>query len=103
MVVANTKQVVPVRMEIVSDPLELAEGNARFAQYKQNSDWLKAHADEVYRHRGKFVCIAGQELFVGDTAAEAKEKASAAHPDDEGAFVRFIPLNNAAWIYAHRR
>lgn len=103
MVVARTRSVAPVQMEITADPAELAEGHDRFEQYKRNSNWLKAHADEVYRHRGKFVCVAGQELFVGDTAADARQRAAAAHPGDQGLIVRFVPLKKTAWIYARRR
>lgn len=48
------------------------------------------------------MCIAGEELFIGTSAREALDLASAAHPDDDGAFVRYIPLENVPRIYAHQ-
>jgi len=51
-------------------------------------------------HRGKCICIAGEELFVADTAKEAIARATTAHPDDEGWFTRYIPKEKVARIYA---
>ena len=62
---------------------------------------LESHAAEVYAHRGKFICVAGQQLFVGDTAEEVLAQAQAAHPEDGGRFTRYIPVNRADRIYAH--
>ena len=62
--------------------------------------WLEAHATEVYSQRGKIICIAGQELFVGDTVEDVVARAKAAHPDDEGMFTRIIPRERGARIYA---
>jgi hypothetical protein len=49
------------------------------------------------------VCIAGEELFVAETPQEAVALAEAAHPEDDGRFVRYIPKEKMARIYAHRR
>ncbi len=44
---------------------EAAAANRQREQFDRNSDWLQAHIPEVYsKHRGKCICIAGQELFV---------------------------------------
>ncbi len=73
-------------------------------QFDRNHMWLQAHASEIYaRHRGKCICIAGQELFVGDTAKEVIAAATAAHPEDEGWFTRYIPKERVARVYAIRR
>ena len=53
------------------------------------------------KHRGKCICVAGEELFVADTAAEALAQATAAHPDDKGRFVHYIPKEKVPRIYAH--
>lgn len=88
-------------MEEVTDPAELAEARAQREQFDRNSAWLQAHASEVYaRHRGKCICVAGQELFVADTASEALAQATAAHPDDQGRFVHYIPKEKVTRIYA---
>jgi hypothetical protein len=92
----------PIVMEEITDPVELAKARARREQFDRNFEWLQCHASEVYeKHRGKCICIAGQELFVADTGSEALAKATTAHPDDEGHFVHYIPLEKVPRIYAN--
>jgi hypothetical protein len=56
----------------------------------------------VYAHyRGKCICVAGEELFVADTPEEAHALATAAHPEDDGSFVLYIPREKVARIYAN--
>jgi hypothetical protein len=94
----------PVVMEEVTDPEEIAKARARRARFDRNSAFLEAHAGEVYtRHRGKCVYVAGEELFVAGTPAEAMALGKAAHPDDDGGFVRYIPREKLARIYANQR
>ncbi len=92
----------PIVMEEVTDPEELARAHAQDERFDRNSAWLQAHVDQVYaRHRGKCVVIAGEELFAADTPEEAWALATAAHPEDDGSFIRYIPRDNAARIYAN--
>jgi len=94
-------QAAAIEMREVTDADELAKARRQREQFDRNSAWLQAHVSEVYaEHRGKCICIAGQELFVGDTATEAISQATASHPDDEGWFTRYIPKQKAARIYA---
>jgi len=89
-------------MEDVIDPEALAKARAQRKRFDRNAAWLQAHASEVYpRYRGKCICIAGEELFVADTPEEAMALASAAHPEDDGSFVHYIPRDKVARIYAH--
>ncbi len=89
-------------MEEVTDPEELANIHARRARFERNAAWLQAHASEVYtHHRGKCICIAGEELFVADTPEEAIALATAVHPEDDGRLLRYIPREKLARIYAH--
>ncbi len=61
-----------IQIEMVTDPVELAKSQRQDEQFDRNSDWLEAHAADVYpKFRGKHICIAGEHLFVGDTAEEA--------------------------------
>jgi hypothetical protein len=97
-------QRTPIVMEEVTDSEQLAQARRQRGQFDRNSTWLQAHIAEVYsRHRGKCICIAGEELFVADTAKEAIAHATAAHPDDEGWFTRYIPKERVARIYALQR
>jgi hypothetical protein len=91
-----------IEVSHTTDSAELATAREQHERFQRNLDWLEAHADEVYRHRGKHVCIAGQELFVADTAPEALALAKAAHPDDDGRYLRFIPKERLPRIYANR-
>jgi hypothetical protein len=91
-------------MEQVTDPEELARGRAWRARADRNAAWLQAHAAEVYpRYRGKFVCIAGEELFVADTPGEVLALARASHPEDDAFFLRYIPRDKIARVYAGPR
>lgn len=93
---------IEIVMEDVSDPQEIARAHSQFAQAELNSRWLEAHATEIYlRHRGKFIVVAGEELFVADTPEEATALARAAHPDDEGSIIRYIYPTKTSRIYAN--
>ncbi len=94
----------PVEMEIVKDPAELERARIQDERFKRNLAWFDAHAVEIYaKHRGKCLCVAGQQLFVGDTAEEVLALSAAAHPEDNGRFTRYIPKERMARIYAHSR
>jgi hypothetical protein len=93
-----------VVMEEVTDPEELAKARVQDEHFERNSAWLQAHIAEIYsRYRGKCICIAGEELFVTDTPQEVIAHASAAHPEDNGKLLRYIPKEKVARVYAHRR
>src|SRR5712692_6246616 len=90
----------PIVMEEVTDPVELAKARAQRQRFDRNSAWLQAHAHDVYAtQRGKYICIAGEELFAADTLEQALALAKAAHPDDNGRFTRYIPREKPARIY----
>jgi hypothetical protein len=94
----------PIVMVEVSDPRETAEAFAQRQRFRKNSDWLQANIPQVYaQHRGKCICVTGQELFVADTGPEAVALARAAHPEDDGLLLRFIPRDKLERIYAHSR
>lgn len=96
----NTQR-TPIVMEDVTDAEQLAQARQQRERFNRNSAWLQTHIAEVYtRHRGKCICIAGEELFVADTATEAISCATAAHPEDDGWFTRYIPKDKVARIYA---
>src|SRR5579871_4220030 len=83
-----------ITVEVVTDPAELAKAREQDARFEKNWAWFTAHAEEIYRtHRGECLCVAGQELFAGQTPAEVLAKAVAAHPWDNGRFTWIIPLN----------
>lgn len=90
-----------IEMEEVTDPEELRKARRQRERFDRNAAWLQAHIADIYvQHRGKYICIAGEELFVADTVKEAIALATAAHPDDDGWFTRFIPKEKVARVYA---
>jgi hypothetical protein len=91
----------PIIMEEVPDPVELHKARAQDERFERNWVWFEAHAAEISTvHRGKCICVAGEELFVADTPEEALAMAIAAHPDDDGRFTRLIPRERMAQVYA---
>jgi hypothetical protein len=94
----------PVVMEVVTDPAELARAREQDERFERNWAWFGSHAEEIYAaHRGKCICVSGQELFVADTPEQALALARAAHPEDNGRFTRCIPKEKVARIYANQR
>ncbi|MBM3302052.1 MAG: hypothetical protein FJY85_19140 [Deltaproteobacteria bacterium] len=90
-----------VVMEEVTDSEEIARARSQRESFDRNSAWPQSHVSEVYsQHRGKYICVAGEDLFVAETAKEAIVLARAAHPEDEGWFTRYIPKEKVARIYA---
>jgi hypothetical protein len=90
-----------ITIEEVTDPIQIAEARRQRELFDRNSAWLQANIPLVYsQHRGKHICISGEELFVGDTAVQAITQAIQAHPDDTGRFTRYIPLKKLPAVYA---
>jgi hypothetical protein len=99
----SEQQAPKMFMEEVNDPEELAKARAQDERFERNSAWLQAHISEVYsQHRGKCICIAGEELFVADTPQEVIDLAGAAHPEDNGKLLRYIPREKVARVYTYR-
>jgi hypothetical protein len=94
-----SRDIPPLVMEEATDPEELARALAQRQRADRNVAWLQAHVQEMYsQYRGRFICVAGEELFVADTPEEAFALATAAHPDDDGRFLRYIPRRKVARI-----
>jgi hypothetical protein len=85
-------------------PEELAAFHARWEEYERNLAWFQAHLEEIRaQHLGKHICVAGEELFVGDTPQEAIALARAAHPKDGGHMALYLSPVKGPRIYAHQR
>lgn len=76
----------------VTDPAELERDRRRREQFDRNFAWHQAHLAEIYRdeNRGKYFCIAGEELFLSESYKEAIAMAARAHSEDEGPFFRRV-------------
>lgn len=98
------KQGPPLVMEVITDPEEIARSRARQAKWVRNWECLQANLHKIGPGLpGKTVCFAGGEIFVGDTVHEVVAKAQAAHPDDDGRILHYIPKHKGIRIYAHSR
>lgn len=92
----------PLAMVEVKDANEMAKSKAQRQRFRKNADWLQSHISQVYaQHRGNFICVAGQELFVADTASAVVGAARQAHPTDDGLLLRYIPREKMERVYAH--
>ena len=93
-----------VLVEEQLSPEERAKANAQRERYERNLAWLEAHGREVYaQHRGRHICVAGQELFVADTVQEVLALAAAAHPEDDGRVLWYLSPFPGPKIYANQR
>ena len=100
----HTHQPPPIVMEEVTYPEELTKAQAQRERFDRNFAWFQEHATEIFaRHRGKCIVIAGEEVFAADTPAEAGALADAAHPEDDGSFIHYIPKQKLARVYAYQR
>jgi hypothetical protein len=91
-------------VEVVTDPIVIAELREVSEQFQQNSDWLQRHwADLLPQAFGKHLVVAGQEAFLADSATEAIAKARTAHPEDKGLLARYVSPHRGPKIYAVRR
>ena len=83
-------------------PEERARNLARLEEFRKNVEWFGAHATELRNaHAGLFVCILGQEAFVGDDPVEVVARAKAAHPASPGgSFTIRLSIHEGPKIYA---
>ena len=97
------KQRSSVVLEEVTDATERAAARVQDERFERNFRWFQSHAIVIFRrYRGKSVVIAGQGVFAADKPAEAWALAEAAHPDDNGSFIQYVPKKKVARIYACR-
>ena len=85
----------------VSDEERIANRTA-MEQFQLNLAWWNARVKEIRdAHTGRFVCVAGQELFVGDDPIEVMARAEAAHPNRGGFLSLYLSTHRGPKIYAH--
>lgn len=97
--------VPPVIIEAPSTPAERAAALDERERYLRNARWFAARADEIGRtHVGRFVCVAGEELFLGDVPEQVLAEARTKHPHESGAvFYKYVSRHRGPKVYATRR
>lgn len=92
-----------MNQQVTIEEHEMTPDLARmFEQARCNLLWFSENAErlEVYqRYRGRYVAVAGGELFAADTPEEVERLAFDEYPD-EMPHVRYIPLEKRSRIYA---
>ena len=79
MIISKDQEAPQIVMEIVTDPVMLGKARALDERFKRNWEWYEPQISGVFqKYRGKCICVAGQEIFAGDTPQEALEAARAA-------------------------
>jgi hypothetical protein len=92
-----------VIMEEVTDPAELVQAQAQRERFDRNWAWFKARGTEVYESfRGQCVVIAGEEIFTAYEPEASWAMAKAAHPEDDGSFIIYVPCEKVARIYSYQ-
>ena len=91
-----------IMVEEKLSPEELAVFHAQHERTERNAGWIDAHGDEVFApNRGKYICVAGSNFFVADTVQAVVTLAKAAHPEDDGRLLLYVPKIKRDVIYAH--
>ena len=91
-------------LEEVNDPGEAARCRAQHQRGQRNLEWLESHwIDVLSQALGKYLAVASQQAFVADTPEEAWAWVGEEHPEDNGAFVRYVIPEKGPRIYAHCR
>jgi hypothetical protein len=86
-----------------TDPAKIARIRENLEHFTRNSDWLAAHWPDVLPEaRGKFIAVADQEPFLGNTLEEAWEWVRTSHPADKGPLVRYVRNGIGPRIYSPR-
>lgn len=100
----TNEELPPIVVTEEKDPAELAQARAQDERFRKNMHWYSSHALEIgAKCRGRHICIGGEELFVADTAQEALAQAKAAHPEDNGRFLKYVSGERGWRIYANCR
>lgn len=88
-----------LELEIDDRPDVVAEHAARLDRFRQNARCFDRSAHQIeLRHAGKYVCVAGGELFAGDSLANVLAVARQQHPGDDAPFVHFVPKERATFL-----
>src|SRR5471030_2412381 len=87
----------------IDDPVKAAAINAQIERGMRNAEWLAHHWPLFLpQARGKYVVVAAQEGQIADSAEEAWAWAALTHPEDDGAIVQYVRLEQGPRIYANR-
>jgi hypothetical protein len=90
-------------IEEVTDPVAIARSKQQHERHKRNTDWLQSHwGDLLPQARGKFLAVANQEAYLANTPEEAWAWAGRTHPEDNGAFVRYVRTGRGPRFYGSR-
>jgi len=101
MIVARYQEPLVIE-EPETTPEAKAQALAAVVEFQKNVEWFGARAKEIRdAHTGKFICVAGQELFVGDDPVEVTAHAKSVHPQLGGFFSMRLSTHRGPKIYAN--
>lgn len=88
-----------LELEIDDRPEVGAEHAARLDRFRRNARCFdRAARDIELRYPGKYVCVAGGELFTGDSLANVLAAARQQHPGDDAPFVHYVSKERTAFL-----
>jgi hypothetical protein len=101
MIVAKCEEPLVID-EPETTPQERAQALAALEAFRNNVEWFGARAKEIRdAHTGKLICVADEELFVGDDPVDVMTRAKAAHPTSGGFFSLRLSTHRGPKIYAN--
>lgn len=100
-----SKPTPPIIMECGATAAERAQAIAERERYMLNVRWFESHAEELGKtHVGEYVCVAGQEVFAGNTLGDVLAEAKRKHPEESRSlFYKYISTHRGPKIYANLR
>lgn len=85
-------------LKLVESRPATEEEKRKAQEVAADGNWLSEHSAEIWeQHKGKYIAVVEQTLFVGDTWEEAISKAKGRCPEREP-LVRHIPYKRRIWV-----
>lgn len=85
-------------LKLVESRPATEEEKKKAQEVTADGNWLSQHSAEIWeRHKGKYIAVVEQTLFVGDTWEEAISKAKEKCPGRRP-LVRHIPYKRRIWV-----
>ncbi|MEX2214057.1 MAG: hypothetical protein WD768_08020 [Phycisphaeraceae bacterium] len=94
----------PIVITEVTDPEEIRQADELRAAYDRNREWYHSHQREIVdQHKGKYVAVANEKLFVAATTEELFALIDTTFPRATGIYSTYVPRQRRLFIYAIQR
>lgn len=85
-------------LKLVESRPSTEEEKKRAQEVAADGEWLSNNSEEIWKkHKGKYIAVSKQTLFIGDSYEEAVQKAKNKYPHAE-LLIRHIPHKRRIWV-----